>query len=111
MREGRRESRRSKSATSRTKPASIAKEIRYRRSPNLVIYWKNGAFMVEDYLSQARISAAPAIFPVLQFFDRWRSAPALIHHLPGYTPSSLRRTLAALVEHSLLQRSDLPVDP
>ena len=103
------ESQRSRSPSSRALGPKISKEVRYRRSPHLVIYWKHGALILEDYLSQTRTSAAPAVFPILQFFDCWCSADDLVHYMRGYSPRSLRKALAELVKHSLLQRSDRPL--
>jgi len=83
-----------------------AKEVLYRRSADLVMYWQRGQLVFENYADGSRISAAPITFKILQFFDRWRGCEVLIRSLPGFSESSVRRAVAALVDHSLLQRSD-----
>ncbi len=107
MRRSRQGAARNHSAASRA-DVKNSKEILYQRSPHLVFYWKNGALVVENYLSQTRTSAAPTVLPILEFFGGWRSADAFCRHMRGYSRPSLRRILADLVRHSLLQRSDRP---
>jgi len=79
--------------------------ILYRRAPFLVSYWSGSSLIFENFLAQRRIAANPQTATILHFFDRWRSPGGLIAHLNEYKPSSLRRAIALLHKHSLLQRS------
>jgi len=83
----------------------------FRRSPHLILYWSNKQLVFENYASGVRISAAPLTCEVLQFFDRWLPAEALLRGTRDFTPSSLQKALTALVEHGLLERSDRPPNP
>jgi SagB-type dehydrogenase family enzyme len=83
-----------------------AKRVLFRRSPFLVSYWNDADLIFENYASGKGAAAAPIATEVLNFFSRWRSAEALFHHLPQYSPSSLRAAIHKLARHSLLQRSD-----
>jgi SagB-type dehydrogenase family enzyme len=83
-----------------------AKQVLFRRSPFLVSYWNDAELIFENYATGKGATAAPIATEVLNFFSRWRSASALFHHLPQYSPSSLRAAIDELARHSLLQRSD-----
>ena len=77
----------------------------YRRSPHLVCYWWRSKLVLENYTSRSRFSATPLTCEILHFFDRWRSAQALVKHFPQFSPASLRRAVRDLVRARLLQRS------
>jgi len=81
-------------------------KVLYRRSPHLVMYWKGGHLVFENYAEGAKISAAPVTFQILQFFHRWRTCESLFRSMRQFSQSSIRRAVAALVDESLLQRSD-----
>lgn len=81
-------------------------DVLYRRSPYLVMYWKSGQLVFENYAERTKISAAPITFQILRFFSRWRTCESLMRSMPGFSRSSVRGAVAALLEHSLLQRSD-----
>jgi SagB-type dehydrogenase family enzyme len=81
-----------------------------RRAPCLVSYWKDDRLVFENYATGRRISAHPLTLQILQFFDRWRSVDALTASLGQYDPASVRAAVTALARHSLLLRSDRPVE-
>lgn len=78
----------------------------YRRSPHLVFYWSGKQLIFENYLTRKRVRAAPLTFEVLQLFDRWLPAKALAPRFPGCSAAALRNALAALKEHSLMERRE-----
>jgi SagB-type dehydrogenase family enzyme len=82
--------------------------VHYRRSPHFVCYWERGALVFENFATGARIRAQPLACEILHFFSRWRTCEALVRRLKEYSPASVARAVAALSEHSLLQRSDRP---
>src|SRR5712692_11436567 len=88
-----------------------SKRVLFRRSPFLICYWASGEMVFENYATGARIGAAPLTCEILNFFDGWRPANALHHRMPAYSSSSLQKAIAALAQHSLLQRSDRPAKP
>jgi SagB-type dehydrogenase family enzyme len=88
-----------------------AKRVLFRRSPFLVSYWNDAELIFENYATGKGVSAAPIATEVLSFFSRWCSADALFRNFPQYSVSSLRAALKELVQHSLLQRSDLKRQP
>jgi SagB-type dehydrogenase family enzyme len=62
----------------------------------------------ENYLTRRQITAEPLTASLLDFFDRWRSVADLCAAMPQYAQSSLKRAVAQLVRHSLLQPNDQP---
>jgi SagB-type dehydrogenase family enzyme len=99
---------RSKSRTSR-RTSKRSQELRYLRSPFVIMYWREGHLVFENFLTRRQITAEPLTTSLLNFFDRWKSVADLCAEMPRYAPSSLERAIAQLVRHSLLQRSDLPL--
>jgi SagB-type dehydrogenase family enzyme len=82
---------------------------RYLRSPFVVIYWRGGHVVFENFLTRRKITAQPLTASLLHFFDRWKSFEDLCAKMPQYAPLSLKRAIAQLVQHSLLQREDQPL--
>jgi len=85
--------------------------MRFRRSRHLVCYWASGQLVYENYATGARLGGSPLACQILDFFDRWRTAEALVRQCPAFQPASLRQAIAALARHSLLERSDRPGNP
>src|SRR5829696_4221028 len=81
-----------------------------RRARSLVSYWEDERLLVENYATAGRVSADPLALEILHFFSGWRSVDALLAHLRDYEPTSLRRVVAALEHHTLLERSHQPAD-
>jgi SagB-type dehydrogenase family enzyme len=80
-------------------------EEKYRRAPFVISYWHDGAFVVENFLAQRRVSCDPFAATVLHFFERERRVSDLFSAFPEYSPTSLRRATRELVSSSLLQRA------
>jgi SagB-type dehydrogenase family enzyme len=92
-----------KGAHSARKPRT--KHDSYRRAPFVVSYWQDGEFVLENFLTQRRMSCDPLATSILHFFGRDRSLSELFAVLPEYTPTSLRSAVRTLQAHSLLKRS------
>jgi SagB-type dehydrogenase family enzyme len=84
---------------------SRVEEKKYRRASFVVSYWRDGEFVLENFLAQRRVTCDPLAASILHFFDRDRSLPELFAALPEYTPESLRRAVRTLAAHALLQRN------
>lgn len=82
----------------------------FRRPPCLVSYWQDGTLVFENYATGVRITGDPTTSEILHFFDRWRSADAVIAQLSEYSAASLRAAVTALERHSFLVRSDRSAD-
>lgn len=83
----------------------------YRRSPYLIFYWRGREFVIENYATGQKASAAPIASEILNFFDRWRTADSLSKRLKQFTPASLQEAIAELVRKTFLERSGKRSDP
>ncbi|MBV8514156.1 MAG: SagB family peptide dehydrogenase [Acidobacteria bacterium] len=90
--------------TSKTIPYS-----RYLRSPFVIIYWRDGCLVFENFLTRRQITAQPLTASLLDFFDQWRTVEDLCARMPQYAPASLKRAVKQLARHSLLQRKGEPL--
>jgi SagB-type dehydrogenase family enzyme len=86
-----------------------SKAHRYRRSPHVVCYWRDGRFLAHNYATGSVVSATTLVCDVLNFFDAWRNASELATVLPRSDPAQLRRLLKTLETLTLLQRADAPL--
>jgi SagB-type dehydrogenase family enzyme len=82
--------------------------VRFRRSPHLVSYWRQGSLLLVNYATRQTASADPLIFEILNFCTDWRTLED-VDRAVGPSPATAV-LLDGLVRLSLLQRSDRPVD-
>ena len=83
---------------------------RFRRSPHLVAYWRNGSLRLVNYATRDTSEANPLVCELLNFCWDWRTLSEIEHGLSA-PPSPLMPALVErLVSLSLLLRSDRPVD-
>ena len=87
------------------------KALSFRRSPYIVSYWQGGRLVFENYATRVRISTAPIVCEVLNFFSDRRTVESLCRHLNQFTPSSLRSATASLVRQTFLESSDRKENP
>ena len=83
--------------------------VRFRRSPHLVSYWRQGSLLLVNYATRQTAAADPLIFDILNFCTEWRT-PEEVDRRVGPSPATAV-LLDGLVRLSLLQRSDRPDDP
>jgi SagB-type dehydrogenase family enzyme len=77
---------------------------RFRRSPHLVMYWRNRWFFVHNYAT-GRVATLPAgSAPVLQFFDDWRTAAEYAADT-RVTSATAQKTIGQLVADGFLLSS------
>jgi SagB-type dehydrogenase family enzyme len=84
---------------------------RFRRSPHLLCYWKDGDFLLHNYATGRVASATPLVCDVLNFFDDWRPAGDLWAAVPNANRALVGRLVRQLERASFLQRGDHPEDP
>jgi SagB-type dehydrogenase family enzyme len=90
------------------------KQPLFRRSPFVVVYWRRGRLLFHNFATGAVLAADPLAAEILTAFDDWQSAESLAARgapFAEYTPASLRSTVHLLARHTLLERSDHPLDP
>lgn len=77
-------------------------EVRLRRARTILVYWKQGQLVFENYRTQVSISADPLTAQVLDFFDQWHKPEQLVVGMPNYSPMSVRAAVEQLAEHTML---------
>jgi SagB-type dehydrogenase family enzyme len=73
-----------------------------KRSECLVFFFREGKLHCKNYLTDIEVATAPIIISVLHALGRWCESDEVDRLLNGYSPSSIRRTLAKLRRHTLL---------
>src|SRR5271169_1034757 len=73
-----------------------------KRSECLVFFFRDGKLHFKNYLTGVEVATAPVIVSVLQALGRWCAPKEVERLLAGYSPFSIRRTLAKLRRHTLL---------
>ena len=84
------------------------REVLYRRSPHIVLYWRDKEFLIENYACGTRITAAPIVFQILQLFESWHPLEDVLRDLGKFDSSSVRKAITKLTKYHLLERSDRP---
>lgn len=65
-------------------------------------YWRDGDFVIENFVTRIAVSAAPITVQILSSFDDWQQRGALADALPEFGRASIARAIRELVEHTLL---------
>jgi SagB-type dehydrogenase family enzyme len=73
-----------------------------KRSDCLVFFFRDGKLHCKNYLTGIEVRTAPIVVSVLQALGRWCASGKVERLLAGYSPVSIRRTLAKLRRHTLL---------
>ena len=84
--------------------------VRVRRSPHLVVYWRNKTLVACNYATGARAEVPPRACELLSFCDEWTRLEEV--QQAGFVPAaSLDAVISRLWTLTLLERSDRPADP
>lgn len=78
--------------------------MRVRRTPHLVVYWRDGSLVLENYLTGMQVEAVPDAMQLLALLGSWRDPASLAGALPEYSSSSITRTLDALARSTIVER-------
>ena len=65
-------------------------------------YWRDGDFVIENFVTRVAVSAAPITVEILSLFDDWRLRGTLHDALPEYSRSSVTGAVRELLDHTLL---------
>jgi SagB-type dehydrogenase family enzyme len=85
--------------------------VRVRRSPHLVAYWANGAFVARNYATNATVAITPFICEILHLATDWISVQELQARLATPASGHLRRLVQGLVSRGVLERHGRARDP
>jgi SagB-type dehydrogenase family enzyme len=73
-----------------------------KRSECLVFFFRAGKLHCKNYLTGIEVATAPIIVSVLHALEHWCDSERVKRLLTGYSPASIRRTLAKLLRHTLV---------
>jgi SagB-type dehydrogenase family enzyme len=82
------------------------RSIRYRRSPHLVVHWREEKLIVESYAGEVarEIEATPLVLDVLDRFTTWEPIDTVAGQLPKVPRRLLETLIEALAEHGALDK-------
>ena len=75
------------------------------RSSNVVAYWRETDFLLEEFLRRRRVRAAPHHIRILDAFSEPRSPDSVARGLAPYSPASVRRAVCELRNWGFLVRA------
>ena len=73
--------------------------IRLKRATSIVVFWRGGQLIFQNYRTRVSISADPVLIRLLDLFGDWRSEEQVSRLLAQYTKSSIRTTVRQLESH------------
>jgi SagB-type dehydrogenase family enzyme len=83
-------------------------ELKMRRSPHIVMYFRRGRLVVENYITRQSFQIDLDTLTLLRYFSTWRTASQIVQALGGYTRKSIFHSIQNLKDCGLLitKRSD-----
>ncbi|MGX1546069.1 SagB/ThcOx family dehydrogenase [Streptomyces adustus] len=77
-----------------------------RRAHNIVCYWLDGSFVIQNYLTGTQISLATGAADILAAFTDWTSEEDAVSAFPDYDPESCRAAVRQLHSYGFLVAPD-----
>jgi len=97
---------RNKMASNGRKIINELSGLKMRRSPNVVMYFRRGHLIVENYITRLTFQVDLNAVTLLSYFSGWRTASEVSRSLMGYTRKSVLRSVQNLKERGLLITKD-----
>ena len=97
---------RNKMASNGRKIINELSGLKMRRSPNVVMYFRRGHLIVENYITRLTFQVDLNAVTLLSYFSGWRTASEVSRTLIGYTRKSVLRSVQNLKERGLLITKD-----
>jgi SagB-type dehydrogenase family enzyme len=82
----------------------------FRRSPHLVVYWRNGSLRICNYATNHTVAAGHLVCELLDFCNDWRSIDDMAGGLSSGPSPQISALVEKLVSLTLLERSDMSTD-
>ncbi|MGK5637193.1 SagB/ThcOx family dehydrogenase [Streptomyces sp. URMC 126] len=76
--------------------------MKLRRAHALVCYWRDGSFVVQNYLTGAHMSVAPVAADILAAFTDWSTEDDAVAAFPDHDPESCRAAVRQLHTYGFL---------
>lgn len=77
-------------------------ELKMRRSPHIVMYFRRGRLVAENYITRRSFQIDLDTLTLLRYFSTWRSASQSLQALGGYTKRSVLHSIQNLRDCGLL---------
>jgi SagB-type dehydrogenase family enzyme len=87
------------------------RSLRVRRSPHVVIYWREEQLIIRNYATGIGTTANPLVCALLDLCGDWQTPTAVSAAFPPEAANRIPALINRLVERSFLERSDRPQDP
>lgn len=81
-------------------------KLKMRRSPHIVMYFRRGRLVVENYVTKLALQVDLKAMTLLGYFSGWRTASEVSRSLKGYTRESVFQSVQNLRERGLLITKD-----
>lgn len=87
--------------------------MQLKTAENILYFWKDGHFIIDDYIRHEQYSLEPSIFPVLNIFKEWISLSEAINGLLNdnrivYTQEQLEEIIETLLNSHILLKKGSP---
>ena len=82
--------------------------IRLKRATSIVVFWRGGQLIFQNYRTRVSISADTVLIRLLDLFGDWRSEEQVSRLWAQYTKSSIRTTVRQLEKYTFLLREGTP---
>jgi SagB-type dehydrogenase family enzyme len=90
--------------------AALSAAPRVRRSPHLVLYWRQGRLILHNYASGRRVSGDPLLCRLLDYCGAWRTPDQIRVTLNLGPPAFVAALIRRLIEQGLLERAGRPAN-
>ena len=82
--------------------------VRLKRATSIVVFWRGGQLIFQNYRTRVSISADPVLIRLLDLFGDWRSEEQVSRLLSQYAKSSIRTTVRQLEKYTFLLKEGTP---
>src|SRR5207245_9735818 len=76
--------------------------LKMRRSPQIMMYFRQGRLIVENYIMRRSFQIDLDALMLLRYFSTWKTASQATQSLSGYTTESIFRSIESLRDCGLL---------
>ena len=81
---------------------------RFRRSPHVACYWKEGVLLLHNFARDSLVEVQPIVLEILDALSAPRALPELCEALPHFKPAALEGAVRQLADCAAILRSDVP---
>ena len=87
------------------------RQMRVRRSPHLVVFWRRGVLVATNYATRDTTAVTPFICQLLDACEAWTTVPRLAARLGAPADAALGELLSHLLTHHLIEEAGAAANP